>query len=75
VPLDQPSIGLMGQGFDYNAFRDAHMEKSRKYLTGVQAKLGAEGIKVIAEPIEANRPAHAITDYAMQHGVDMIVII
>jgi nucleotide-binding universal stress UspA family protein len=75
LPLNEiNSEYLIGQGFDYNAFRDAHLEKSRKYLAGVQAKLSAEGIKVIAASIEANRPAHAITEYAVQHGVDMIVI-
>ena len=65
---------LIGQGFDFNAFRDAHLKKSHKYLAGVQAMLGAEGINVIAESIEANNPAQIITDYAGQNGVDMIVI-
>ena len=65
---------LVGQGFDYKAFRDAHLEKSHKYLAGVQARLSAEGIKVITESIEASRPADFIADYAGQNGVDMIVI-
>jgi nucleotide-binding universal stress UspA family protein len=65
---------LIGQGFDYNAFREALMQKSRKYLAGVQAKLSSEEINVIAVSIEANSPAQAITDYAVKNGVDMIVI-
>lgn len=65
---------LIGQGFDYNAFREALMQKSRKYLARVQAKLSSEEINVIAESIEANSPAQAITDYAAKNGVDMIVI-
>jgi nucleotide-binding universal stress UspA family protein len=75
LPFNEISTEYVNnQVFDYNTFRDVRMEKSRKYLAGVQAKLGAEGIKVIAKSIEANRPAHAITDYAVQNGVDMIVI-
>ena len=65
---------VIGKGFDYKAFRDAHLQKSHEYLAGVQAKLSAEGIKVRAESIEANRPAHFITEYAGKNGVDMIVI-
>ena len=66
--------GGIGQSFDYKAFRDAHLKKSHNYLAGMQAKLSAEGIKVRAESIEANRPAQFITDYAGKNGVDMIVI-
>ena len=65
---------LIGQGFDYNAFKEALMQKSRKYLAGVQARLSSEEINVITESIEANSPAQAIADYAVKHGVDMIVI-
>jgi nucleotide-binding universal stress UspA family protein len=60
--------------FDYNAFIKSFMDKSRKYLAGVQSRLASEGIKVKTETIESNGPSHTITDYAQKNGVDLIVI-
>jgi hypothetical protein len=40
----------------------------------VESRLAAECIKVEFESLEANRPAHAITEYAQKNGMDMIVI-
>ena len=60
--------------FDYNAFKKAFMDKSEKYLTGVQTRLSSEGIRVKTETIESNGPSHTITDYASNNGVDLIVI-
>jgi nucleotide-binding universal stress UspA family protein len=71
-------INLDGVGvattFDFTAFRDEHLEKSRKYLAGVESRLASDGIKVKTELREANRPAQTIVDYAQNNGVDMIVI-
>ena len=76
LPLREINAGDedFGGGFDYRAFRDAHLSKSRKYLDSVQAKLSSKGIKVKTESIEAGRPATLIIDYAKENAVDMIVI-
>lgn len=67
-----------GEGFseriDINAIRDKAFAASRKYLSGVEAGLAAEGIKVRTDTIEANAIASAITDYAQEKGLDMIVV-
>lgn len=65
---------MFDRGFDYKAFREAHLSKSRKYLDRVQEKLSAEGIKVKTASLEANRPANLIIDYTEKNAVDMIVI-
>jgi nucleotide-binding universal stress UspA family protein len=74
VKVDAPWAELYGKNFDINAMREALFASARKYLADVEARLGAEGIKVKTEALEANRPAHAITDYARTKGIDMIVI-
>lgn len=65
---------MFSKGFDYMAFREARLGRSRKYLDSVQAKLSSEGIKVKTESLETGRPADLIIDYAGENGVDMIVI-
>ena len=60
--------------FDYAAFVNAFLEKSRRYLAKVQTRLRSEGLTVKTETIESNAPSHTITDYAQQNGVDLIVI-
>jgi nucleotide-binding universal stress UspA family protein len=60
--------------FDFAAARKELFAESRKYLAQVTSLLAAEGISVKAEAIEANNIAHAVTDYARTHGMDMIVI-
>ena len=60
--------------FDYNAFKKKFIDKSTKYLSGVQARLSAEGIKARTETLESSGPSYTITDYAQEHGCDLIVI-
>ena len=60
--------------FDINKVRENVFNSSQKYLTDVESRLASEGIKVKIESLEANRPAHAITEYAHKNGMDMIVI-
>jgi nucleotide-binding universal stress UspA family protein len=40
----------------------------------VNSRLSSEGIKVQIQSLEANRPAHAIIEYAHKNGMNMIVI-
>ena len=60
--------------FDYAGFVKTFMDKSRKYLAGVQFRLASEGLKVTAETIESNAPSATIIDYAQKNGMDLIVI-
>jgi len=60
--------------FDYAAFIDALMEKSRRYLALVQTRLRSDGLTVKTETVESSTPSHAIIDYAQHNGVDLIVI-
>lgn len=62
------------KGFDFIAYRDAQLDKSRKYLDEVQSRLHGEGINVKTKIIEGNRPAQVIADFSQQEGVDLIVI-
>ena len=74
VKVDAPWAELYGQHFDINVMREALFASARKYLAGVEARLGAEGIEVKTATLEANRPARAIIDYARENGVDMVII-
>jgi nucleotide-binding universal stress UspA family protein len=74
VRIDAPYSELYGKHFDMNGMKKAYFAAARKYLTDVEARLGTEGIKVKTEVVEHNRPAPAITDYAMKNGIDLIVI-
>ena len=58
---------------DLNALRNAHLDKSRKYLEKIQSELSSEGIKVKTESLEGT-PAQTIVDYAEANDVDLIVI-
>ena len=60
--------------FDYGAFVKTFMDKSKRYLAGVQSRVASEGIKAGVETIESNRPSSAITEYAQKNGFDLIVI-
>lgn len=74
VKIDAPWSELYGKNFDINAMRESFFTSARKYLAGVESRLGAEGIKVKTEVIEANTPADTITEYARKNGMGMIVI-
>jgi nucleotide-binding universal stress UspA family protein len=74
VKVDAPYVELYGKNFDINLMKQAFFDSAKKYLADVEAGLGAEGIRVKTEVIEADRPALAITDYAQNNGIEMIVI-
>ena len=74
VKIEAPWVELYGKNFDLEGMREAFFSSARKYLAGVEARLGAEGIKVKTEVVEADRPAPAITDYAGKNGMELIVI-
>jgi len=60
--------------FDINKIREKVSNASQKYLADVESRLASEGFKVKTESREANRPAHAIIEYALENGIDMIAI-
>ncbi len=62
------------QQIDINAIREPFLVRSRKYLTDIESRLVSEGMKVKTESLEANRPADAITEYAQEKDMDMIII-
>jgi len=76
IPWRELNAGEDGHAvaFDYNAFIESFMDKSRRYLARVQSRLSSEGIKVKTETIESNGPSQTITDYAQKNSVDLIVI-
>ncbi len=74
VKIDIPADALYGMNLDLNAMRASLFASARKYLAGVESRLGAEGIMVKKEVVEATRPASAITEYAQKNGMGMIVI-
>ena len=76
IPWREFNAGEIGrvEAFDYDAFKKTFIEKSKKYLTGVQSRLASEGMKVKTETIESNGPSYTITDYAQKNGADLIVI-
>jgi len=64
----------IGKDFDFPTYWGAQLEKSKKYLGDVKAKLSKEGIKVDTVVIEVGWPAQVITNYSQQNGIDLIVI-
>jgi nucleotide-binding universal stress UspA family protein len=74
VRVDLPWAELYGKNFDRDAVREAYVASARKYLASVGSRLGAEGVKVKVEILEADRTAAAITDYARDRGMDAILI-
>ena len=61
------------EGIDYVAIKDASLKQSTKYLAELKAQLEVDGLPVTTEILEGVT-SHVIVDYAMQHGVDLIVI-
>jgi nucleotide-binding universal stress UspA family protein len=74
VRVDLPWAELYGTNFNRDAVRKAYFASARKYLADVESRLGAEGIKVKIEVLEADRAGAAITDYAREKGMDAIII-
>lgn len=59
---------------DIGAMIKGYQERSMKYLTEAQSKLGLEGFAVKTEAIEGGSPASVIADYTQQNGVDLIIM-
>lgn len=57
-----------------NTVRENLFMESGKYLADVESQFASEGIHVITESLEGNRPADTISDYAQKNGVELIVI-
>jgi nucleotide-binding universal stress UspA family protein len=74
VKIEAPYAELYGKHFELNQMRKAFLDSAGKYLADVQARLGAEGVRVKTEIVEADRPAPAITDFARKNGMELIVI-
>jgi nucleotide-binding universal stress UspA family protein len=74
VKIDAPYAELYGAHFDISAMIEAFSDSARKYLADVEARLGAEGVRVKTEVVEDSRVASAITDFARKNGIEMIVI-
>jgi len=67
IPTTQTGI------IDINVLRNAHLDKSRRYLEKIQSELISEGFKVKMESLEGT-PAQTIVNYAEANAVDLIVI-
>jgi nucleotide-binding universal stress UspA family protein len=71
--IDIPHEGI-GKDFDFPTYWGAQLEKSKKYLAGVQEKLSKRVAKVDTVVIEVGWPAQVITTFAEQNKVDLIII-
>jgi nucleotide-binding universal stress UspA family protein len=77
--LNVVNVSIPGRGeipgiVDINTLREDLFMESRKYLTDVESRLELEGVSVRKVSMEGHRPADAISDYAQNNGMDMIVI-
>ncbi len=59
---------------DLNAIKTEMSKASTDYLADVESRLGSDGIPVKKVSLEGDRPASAISDYAKENGIEMIVI-
>lgn len=71
--IDIPHEGI-GKDFDFPTYWGTQLEKSKKYLAGVQDKLSKRVAKVDTVVIEVGWPAQVITTFAEQNNVDLIII-
>jgi nucleotide-binding universal stress UspA family protein len=62
------------KGLDVTALREAVLNSARKYISGLESRLAAEGIRVKTDIIESNRTAETITYYARDRKMDLIVM-
>ena len=74
VKIDIPWADATNRKFDINKLRDHTFAMSLRYLADVEPRLASQGVPVRTEAIESHRPAEAITDYARQKGIDLIVM-
>jgi nucleotide-binding universal stress UspA family protein len=61
-------------GFDPNTIRGPVFAVTKKYLADMESQMVAPGVKVKTKVLEAKRPSTAITDYAQNNGMDLIVM-
>jgi nucleotide-binding universal stress UspA family protein len=59
---------------DIKLLRERAIQASQNYLAGVGSRLASEGVKVKTESREADGPDRAISDYAREKGMDVIII-
>ena len=67
-------IGYSSYSESIDRIREEHFLSAKQYLSDLESKLGSEGIEAIAVVLKASRPAPAITDFARQNNMDMIVL-
>ncbi|OPY85723.1 MAG: Universal stress protein family protein [Smithella sp. PtaU1.Bin162] len=66
--------GETGSYVNVAEFKKRAGNDSKKYLDRVESQLASEGIKVKAVSLEGERAADAISTYARERGVDLIVL-
>ncbi|MDP1990553.1 MAG: universal stress protein [Syntrophales bacterium] len=76
VKVEIPWIKIDDQfeHIDVNLLREKAFQSSQKYLAGMESRLASEGIKVKTASLEAVRPDGAISDYAREKGMNIIII-
>jgi nucleotide-binding universal stress UspA family protein len=74
VKIDIPWADAYNQKFDIKQLREHAFKLAGRYLDQVEMRLADRQIRVRTEALEANRPAEAITDYARDNGMDLIVM-
>ena len=69
-----PDDIIYGNNYDFQAFRQAILEKANGYLGPLEAQLKSEGINVKSVVMEGNSPAQDIADFAQKNSVELIVL-
>ena len=69
-----PDDIIHGNDYDFQAFRQAVLDKAHSYLEKLESKLKSEGVNVKSVVMEGNNPAQDIADFAVQNGVELIVL-
>jgi nucleotide-binding universal stress UspA family protein len=74
VDVAIPLVDEFQKTIDINIIRKQVRIVSEKYLADTESRLGSEGIRVKTKVLEGNKPAHAITDYAKENDMDLIIM-
>jgi nucleotide-binding universal stress UspA family protein len=74
VQMDTRYAELYGQNFDISAMKEAYFASARNFLAKIESQFNSEGIKVKTELLESNSPAHKITEYAQENGMELIIM-
>lgn len=72
--VDYPEFKNLHDHQGYVELKNSAIAEAKKYLTDVEAKLSAHGIKVNSVLIEGDRPATIVSDYAQSNGFDLIIM-